>query len=396
MTLNNKWRLAAAPVLLAGIVVIPAFGCEDIQNAQSSLCCSEFTPGADLAAVEWGLDGQAELNYGAFMQAVSDFTGAAGGMISDVTNSCRAIAVDLGAAEGEVTETQPDARARAWCDLAIARIGDAGANLSIRFQPPSCTVDVSAQANCEARCSANVECKLTPAEIIARCDPGKLSGRCTAQCEGSCEGSANLAVNCEGTCEGTCEGDCTGQCSATGQGGECRGACDGTCKGQCRGSCAIDAKANVTCNADCTGGCSVEYEAPKCTAQLSPPSAECQGSAECNGSCDASASARAQCKEPSIEISGQGDVDRLVSTLRLNLPRLLLVAQARGQLLLENAQAVVELGGNLGGSVGGSVKAGACLIPAGTAIEQAAQNITASLDASVKVMGRVNIKPQQP
>lgn len=395
MTMNNKWRLAAAPVLLVGMAVIPAFGCEEIQNAQNDICCREFTPGADLASVEWGLDGQAELNYGAFMQAVSDFTGAAGGMVADVTSSCRAIAVDLGASEGEVTETEPDKRASAWCALAVARIGAVGAQLSVRFQPPSCTVDVSAQASCEARCSANVECTLTPAEIIARCDPGKLSGRCTAKCQGSCEGSANLAVNCQGSCAGTCEGDCNGKCSATGMGGECRGACEGTCNGQCRGSCEIAANADVTCNADCTGGCSVEYEAPKCTAQLSPPKAECQGSAECSGSCDASASARAQCKEPSIEISGSGDVDRLVSTLRLNLPRLLLVAQARGRLLLESAEAVVELGGNLGGSVGGSVKAGACLVPAGTAIDQAARNINASLNASLTVMGSVGIAPQQ-
>ena len=392
MNTNKTWRIAMMPFALAGLVLVPLQGCEEVTNAQNSLCCSEFTPGADLAAVTWGLDGDAELRYGAFMQSVADFTGAATAMVSDVANACQAIAVDLGASPGEVTATKPDARANEWCKIAVAKIGAAGANLRISFQPPSCSVNANVQASCEAKCSANVECEITPGEIIARCDPGKLSGKCDAQCTGSCEGSANLAVACEGSCQGTCEGQCMGNCATTGAGGDCRGACDGTCKGECRGSCKIDASANVECNAECTGGCSVEVTAPKCKAELKPPKAECQGSAECGGSCNASASAKAECREPSIDISGDGDVDALVATLRANLPKLLVVAQARGKLLVDNAQAVFEASGSLDGAIGGSVKATACLVPAAASITAALANAEASLSASVSVMGAVKIQ----
>jgi hypothetical protein len=392
MNIRTTWRIATIPLTLAGLSALPLMGCEEVSKAQQDLCCSEFTPGADLASVEWGLDAQAELNYGAFMQSVSDFTGAAGALVTDVTNACQAIAIDLGAEPGEVTATSPSARANAWCDLAVERLGAVSGELAISFQPPSCTIDASVQANCEAKCSANVECQVTPAQVIARCDPGKLSGRCTAECTGTCEGSANLAVACEGTCEGTCEGECDGACSVEGANGECRGACEGTCKGECRGSCQIDTGVDVKCNADCTGGCSVEYEAPKCKAQLEPPSAECQGSAECSGSCEASASAKADCKEPSVEISGEESLSAAIATLKANLPRLLVVAKARGQLLVDNAQAVVDASANLDGAVGGSVKATACLIPAGRAIETALVNVEAGLTASGKVMAELDLE----
>ncbi|WP_437304657.1 hypothetical protein [Sorangium sp. So ce388] len=393
MNIRVTWRIATFPLLLGGLSVAPLMGCDKAAELQNDICCRDFTPGADLATVEWGLEGDAELNYGAFMQSVSDFTGAAGSIVADVSSACQAIALDLGADAATITATKPSERATAWCELAIDQLGDATAGLSISFQPPSCTVDASVQANCEARCSANVECQLEPAEIIARCDPGELSGRCEGQCTGTCEGSANLAVACEGTCQGTCEGECDGECSATSAGGDCRGECQGTCKGECRGSCEFAADAQVQCNADCSGSCDVQFKAPKCKAQLKPPSAECQGSAECSGSCEASASARASCKEPAINISGEAEADAAIATLRANLPRLLVAAQARGQLLLGNAEAVVSAAGSLEGAVTGSVKAGACIIPATNAIQQAVENIEASLSASGKVMAKLEIAP---
>lgn len=393
MNIRVTWRIATVSLTLAGLSVVPVMGCDKAAELQNDLCCRDFTPGADLATVEWGLEGEAELNYGAFMQSVSDFTGAAGAMVADVSAACQAIALDLGADAATITATKPSERAAAWCELAIDQLGDATADLSISFQPPVCTVDASVQANCEARCSANVECQLTPAEVIARCDPGELTGRCEGQCTGSCEGSANLAVNCEGTCQGTCEGACDGDCSATTEGGDCRGQCDGTCTGQCRGSCELAADAQVQCNADCSGSCDVQFKAPKCKAELKPPSAECQGSAECSGSCEASASARASCKEPAVNIAGAAEADAVIATLQANLPRLLVVAQARGELLLANAEAVVQAAGNLEGAVTGSVKAGACIIPATNAITQAVENIESSLTASANVMAKLEIGP---
>ncbi|XXT17390.1 hypothetical protein WME94_44900 [Sorangium sp. So ce429] len=395
MNIRVTWRIATFPLALAGLSVVPLMGCDKVAEAQQDLCCSEFTPGADLAAVEWGLDGKAEVDYGIFMQAVSDFTGVAGAVVTDVASACRAIAIDLGVDPAEVTATEPGAQATAWCDFAVGKLANVTGNIAINFQPPRCTIDASVQANCEAKCDIKAECKLTPAQLIARCEPGNLSGRCTATCEGTCEGSANLAVNCEGTCQGTCEGECDGECSATTAGGDCRGACNGTCRGECRGSCAIEAGADVQCNADCTGGCSVEYEAPKCTAELEPPSAECNADADCTGSCNASASARADCKEPSVNIVATGDTDLSaeIATLRANLPRLLLVAQARGKLLAANAEAVFNAAGNV--DVTGSVKAGACIIPATNAITQAVENIEASVTASGNVLTRLEIGSNQ-
>lgn len=390
MKKNMKWRYAMMPVALAGLIAIPLQGCEDAQNLQQGLCCSEFTPGADLASVQWGLEGNAELNYGAFMQAVSDFTGVANAMVTDVENACRAIAIDLGSDPGEVTATTPDGRAKAWCDIAIGKLAPA-ASLKISFQPPSCRVNASLQGSCEGRCSASAECKLTPGEIIARCDPGKLSGKCEADCTARCEGSANLAVTCEGQCEGTCEGTCMGNCAVKDNNGNCRGACEGTCGGQCRGSCSMSGGAKVQCEGQCTGGCSVEVKAPKCTAELSPPKAECNANAECNASCSASASAKAECTEGSVTIEGDSNLEDIIATLKVNLPRLILVAQARGQAFVDNAQAIADLSGSLSGAVGGSVKATACIIPAGAAIVQAAANAQASVTASASVMASLKL-----
>lgn len=394
MNKNMKWRFALMPVALAGLAIVPLQGCDKVTEAQQSLCCSEFVPGADLASVEWGLEGDVEVNYGAFMQAVSDFTGVANAMVTDVSNACQAIAVDLGSDPGEVTETKPDARAKAWCDLAIGKISAASASLKITFQPPSCTVNASVQATCEGKCTADASCKLTPAEIVARCDPGKLSGKCEGSCEAKCEGSANLAVACEGTCEGTCEGMCAGQCSNM-DGGECRGACTGgTCQGTCRGSCTMEAGASVTCDGQCTGGCMGEIKAPKCTAELKQsPKVECNAKAECNASCSASASAKAECREGSIEISGDSNIDDIIATLKVNLPKIILVAKARGELMLKNAEAVANARGGIEAGVGGSVKATACIVPAAAAIVQAVTNVEASLTASVDVMASVNLGP---
>ncbi|WP_437315104.1 hypothetical protein [Sorangium sp. So ce385] len=393
MNIRLTWRIATFPLALAGLSVVPLMGCDKAAELQNDLCCRDFTPGADLATVKWGLEGDSELIYGAFMQSVSDFTGAAGSIVVDVTSACQAIALDLGEDAATITATKPSERATQWCELALDALGEATADLSISVQPPSCTVDASVQANCEARCNANAACQLTPAEIIARCDPAQLSGRCEGQCTGSCEGSANLAVNCDGTCEGTCEGTCDAECGGQPAGSECRGECKGKCTGQCRGSCSFEGSANVQCNADCSGKCDVDFKAPKCRAQLTEPSVDCRANAECNGSCEASASARATCREPAVNIEGGEDVEAVISTLRTNLPRLLVAAQARGRLLLESGKAVVTTAASLDAVATGSVKAGACILPATNAITQAVENIEASLTASTKVMAELRIAP---
>jgi hypothetical protein len=390
MTMKTTWRLVALPVALFALAT-PFTACNKLAEAQASICCKEFTAGADLSGIDWGLSGDANLRYSAFMQAAADFSGTASGMITDVGGACKNIASDLGGDITSVKDTDPAARAKAYCALAVAQIKAAG-TFSISFQPPVCTIDASVQGGCEAKCSGSASCEITPAQIVARCDPGKLSGQCSATCKGSCEGSANLAVNCEGTCSGTCEGACDGTCSAKDGQGNCKGSCSGTCKGDCRGSCQIKAGANVQCNADCTGGCSVDYKAPKCTADLSPPSASCQGNVDCSGSCKASASAKATCTDPAVVVTASGNVSAsAIASLQMNLPKIVGVLKGKLDLVKANATAVADLGASLGtsGDITGSVHAAACIIPAGNAIQAAVENIAASGEASLSVFGSV-------
>ena len=376
-------RLAA---FYFSLVTAAAFGggC-DGEDPLGEICCKSFNPGTDMTSVDWGLEGQANVQFGVTMQAIGDFAGAAGALVLDVGNACQALAVDLGADADAVTAPDPSDRATAWCAEAVAQIEanvTAEGSVEIVAQPPTCSFSASAQASCEAKCTANVDCEAELGDIEARCDPGQLSVRCSGECTGTCEGSANLAVACDGTCHGTCEGTCSG---ASGEGG----ACDGRCEGTCRGSCAIAAGASVTCSADCTGGCMGEFTAPKCKTELTPPSAECSGSAECNGSCEASASAHAECKEPAIEIIATGDIDAaVIASLKLHLPKLLLIAEARGELLFRNAEAVFAASSNLGAGVEGT--AGLCIIPAVGALGDAIGNLEASISATASVMASLD------
>ena len=144
----------------------------------------------------------------------------------------------------------------------------------------------------------------------------------------------------------------------------------------------------VTCEGDCTGGCSVDVRAPKCKGELKPPSASCMANADCSGSCEASASARAECKEPSMEITSTLD-PKIIASLKLNLPRIYALAGARGQLLLKNAEAVAGFGADFSGNadLGSlSLKAAACIVPAADALGAALTNVQASVTASAKVV----------
>lgn len=387
MNKYRKWRLAAMPFALAGLA-LPMASCGE--DPLGTLCCNDFEVGADLTAVDWEIDGAASVTFSAFMQATADFAGVTTAIVNDVAGACQAMAIDMGADETEVTETDAAGRATHWCQLAVAGIQaevTANGSVTIVAQPPSCQFSASAQANCEAKCSANVMCEAELGDVTARCDPGKISGKCEGQCTAKCEGSANLAVTCDGVCEGTCEGQCAGNCSAQTMGGECRGSCDAQCTGTCRGSCQADAMANVQCEGNCTGGCMGTLTAPKCTAELTPPSAMCQGNAECSGSCKASASAKAECTPGSVEIEVTGTIDaKVIASLKLNLPKILMIAQARGQVLLDNAKAVVTLGANVSASAPDlSAKAGLCVLPAAAAIATAVENLQASVNASASI-----------
>lgn len=396
MNLRRTGWVAAMPVLVVAASMIPGAACNKVSEAQNSLCCSDFKVGADMSAIDWGAD----VNFAAFMQATGDLSASVVAVVDDVTNACKAIAVDLGVPETDVTDTEPEAKVVAWCTKAAGKINTeimAKGTIKIVAQPPMCTVSASAQASCEGKCSVDATCKAQAGDITVRCDPGKISGKCDAQCTGSCEGSANLAVNCEGSCSGKCSGTCSGNCQGKCDGkentatctGVCEGTCDASCKGNCSGSCKVSGGANVACQGDCTGGCSVAYKAPKCTAELKPPSAQCNANANCNASCKGSASAKAECRPGSLSITATGTISAsALATLQLNLPKLLTVIQARGKLVADNAQALFTISASLN-PANFSGKAAVCVVPAAAAIKSALDGMTASVSATSQISGAI-------
>lgn len=375
MNTKKKFRMAALPALVATMAApfVLGVGCGD--DLLPDVCCSKFKPGTNMVEVDWGLEGEANVQFGTAIQAIGDFSASVTTMMNDLGSACRSMAIELGTAEDAVTTADPAAFTTQWCSAAASAIGTlkAQGSISVNVQPAQCSISASAQASCEGSCKADVSCEEPGIDV--RCDPGKLSGKCSGSCSGSCEGSANVAVECNGTCEGTCEGTCTG---GTNEGGNCTG----TCEGSCRGSCQMAANANVTCSGECTGGCDVELEAPKCKGELTPPS--CQGSAECQGSCKASASAKAECTPPAVSITATGNVDAAgIAVLQKYLPQIFLVLEGRGKLLLDNAQAMVSVSANLEAGLEG--EAAFCIIPAGAAITDALTNIQATVSAAGSV-----------
>lgn len=398
---KKQFRLAGVPVaalaLAAPALVLSGSGCTD------DLCCSDFKPGTDMTSVDWGLEGSANVEFGLALQAIGDFSAAATAITTDLGVACRGIAVDLGADPNAVTDADPNAATEAWCGLAVTAIGQVKAaaqgSLTISVQPAKCSVDVSVQGSCEGKCQVDASCD--PGSVEARCTGGEISGKCEGQCSGKCEGSASVAVSCEAACEGTCTGSCSGNCNGkcnvngtvTEVNGTCSGTCEGTCsancQGSCRGSCQASGSANVQCEGECTGSCSVEMKAPKCTAEIDPPS--CEASAECKASCKASASAKAECTPPAVAIEAQGsaNIQAQIAVLEKWLPQIFLIAEARGELLFANAQAMFDVAGNLDASLEGDGKAIFCIVPALAAIEQAVANIEVSVRASINVVGSV-------
>jgi len=383
--MTRKKKLIAASLTLAALATpLLAASCDTIGgNPLDAICCKEFKPGTNMLTVDWGL-GDGNLEFGAAMQAVGDFSATAQGMITDLGVACRGMAVDMGAAEDAVVEPDPNKNAVAWCKEAMKQLATIKAQVSIVIQPAKCEVSVSAKLDCEASCDVSAKCELTPAEITASCEPGKLSGQCSGKCTGSCEGSANLAVACNGKCDGTCEGTCMG---GTANGGQC----SGTCNGKCRGSCAVDGGAMASCEGTCSGSCDVDFKAPKCTGTFTPPMGKCEAKGSCEGSCDASASAKAECTPPAVDVEFTGNIDDKVAALKKWLPQMYLVIEGKLSLLVDQATAFADITGSFNIDPTSSAHALFCLPTAVDAIGNAGINVTATGSASVDIFAGVGI-----
>lgn len=428
-------RLAMLPVL--GIALMsPLFvhcSAEDLKDLAEGCDEMNVAISGDATAIA-SLDVDAKVKVA--LQATADLKAMADLMVADVGKACVAIATDLGAtdtwtAKGDAKSTE---YVKYACNAATAKIdaimqagASAGCTFSLAIQGGACEADFSAQAKCDAQCSASGTCD--PGTIEARCDPGELSGTCSAECSGSCSATVEQPkIACEGTCNASCEGSCSGACEGTIKGGcdgVCEGTCDGeasngqaagsckgeckgsctqpaasatcegsckaSCKGTCTGSCEVSGGAKVKCDGSCKGGCSVEYTAPKCEGTFKPPS--CEVDANCSASCQGSVTAKAKCTPPTVNFVAQcavssGDIDKLVATLKTNLPALYQVGVVRGQAAVKAAaDAATAITGTFkaAGSLGG--KAVACIAVAAQTHVQASASISVSVEASASASG---------
>jgi hypothetical protein len=259
--------------------------------------------------------------------------------------------------EGDLQASEPTAPCKK-VSAEIRTLLRAAGDFRLSYTPPKCRADASFAAKCEGECGAKVD----PGQVVAQCEPARLSGTCKGECRGECSG--------------VCEGQCDGQCSAKDAQGNCVGECSGTCRGSC----------DATCHAHCEG----EWEAPRCEVDAKAPSAQ----AECRASCDASADVRAECTPPRVTATTKASdmkVQKLKLSLQRHLPALL---EAQWRLTKEiggDLQAVVRSGNRLRGQLSGAgAKASACVATALNAVAEASANVNVSVEASASVSGSVS------
>lgn len=380
--MNTKKQLRLAGLMIGlgafvGPLAVAGTGC-DGENPLGGLCCSDFKPGTNMLTVDWGIDDPVvNARFGVAIQAIGDFSGTATAMVSDLGTLCQNLAIELGASPDAVTSADPGEFTSQWCTQAATQISAISANITVAYQPAQCSMSLNVQAGCEANCDVSGSCD--PGTVEARCTGGEVSVKCEGTCSGSCEGSANVAV----TCEGTCSGECAGECEGTQNGGQC----EGVCRGECRGSCELEAGAQVECEGECQGSCEGTATAPKCTGTLEPPS--CDIDADCQASCEASASAKAECTPPAVTIEGGAEFKLQIAALKKYLPEIITIGEARADLLLGQAEAMVTVSGNLDAALEGDGKAVFCIVPAATAIADALANIEVSASASASVLATI-------
>ena len=337
-------------------------GAGGLLGALGGIACPALSGGGSALGAQFTEKASLNVKIGAFVQAAKDLTGLAARMDAEISGACKRMAADLGVPPEKLKPAEGVAASTAACNAVSAQIGAAlkgGASLKASFTPPKCEVNASAHASCEGQCKVEVE----PAEIVAKCDPGKLSGSCKGTCKGQCDG----------TCKGTCQGECTAK--------DAQGKCTGQCKGTCQGSC------SATCHASCEG----EWRAPKCEGHVTPPKVD----ADCKASCDASAKITAQCTKPALDIEASANaaaLAKVVATLRANLPTLISAQFKIGKEIAADLQTLVRVGGSLRGELkGAGAKAVACVSAAVTGVASASVSINVSFKASASVSGKAGV-----
>lgn len=354
MNLRARSLLVAVPVVL---LACNGFG----EGGLAGAACPELTGGGSVLSASFTGDARANAKIRAFVQASKDLAGLSLQAEADAAAACRRMAQDLGIPPQQTAaRDEAGGQASGACGAVGARIDAilrAGVGVQVSATPPRCQASVGAEAECQGSCSASV----TPAEIVARCEPAKLSGFCQGRCDGRCEGR--------------CNGACNGQCSQVGADGRCVGQCNGTCSGSC----------DATCHARCQG----TWQSPRCEASVTGPSAD----AECNASCKAHANAHASCQPAAVLVRPSVNNEqalRLAATLQANLPQLLHAQIALGGRMLNDARVVASVGAELPRIVGqAGAHAAACIAASAHATAQASARLNVTVSASASVSGRV-------
>lgn len=351
---------AAALLVSAGATV----GCQGGAFGGLSNACPAMRGSADPLQMNFSANAKANAKIKTFVSAAKDLRDVSLQMEAHATEACMRMGADLGLSPQEMSPRQGQdkegARAQAACGALSARM-DAilrqGIQVRVSVAPPQCQANLQAKAQCEGTCSAQID----PGQIVAQCEPARLSGYCQGTCTGRCDGN--------------CNGQCNGQCTQVNAQGQCVGQCNGTCSGSC----------DATCHASCQG----QWQAPQCEGMVQPPSAD----AECNASCSAKANFRASCSpaQVNVQVYPQNPMAlALATTLQANLPQLIHAEFTLGKRLLNDVQVVVRVGAQLPKVIGNAgLEALACVSAAASASVQASARINVSVKASASVSGKV-------
>lgn len=393
-------RLAALPFIAAMGAVPAVSGCDVV----SSAACPDFN-----ASANFGANLDIDVDVKTFMQAAGNFQVLGEAMVKEVGDACVTIAKATGGDESVWSGKEGSDYVKAACAEADAKLQVAlqGVSISVLIEGGQCKVSLKATAECNASCDVSGKC--TPAQLQAKCEPGKLAGKCEGECKGTCSadaGSVSCTGSCDATCTGSCSGQCTGRCEGNCNGtcdgaassapcpGTCVGSCDSTCTGKCEAECAGDCSGQckytdpqLKCAGTCHGECTVEYQAPYCEGEFQPP--ECDIDAECQANCEASATAQAECTPPKVTYSltneAGTDLSALAAALEAALPVFIVNTVDRGEGLVASAEAMVDAGDRIAGKADLAVDAAACATAAAAAALEAAANIKVSVEFSVSV-----------
>ena len=375
---------------------------------------------------------EAAMQVEAFLSAVGKLQKAANDLSAETEEACRAIGVELQMTEAELTaaiDSAPNATpTEVVCGNVATKLQEEytfitgqSITLEVTVDPVVCEANLEVQANCYARCDANVDVEATP----PRCDvEGELWVSCSAECSGSCR-IPEVEAQCEGSCEGTCSGQCEGSCvtrcegTCTGEcngicsneaGGECRGTCDGTCNGECSTGC--EGSCSGTCTGSCSAGCTFDVTEGGCEGECKgecsvpdAPTVRCEGGelnveaeAECEAACDAEASFDAHCTPPqaTVTITGSYDAEELrarvinfINAVELGFPGLARVAKKLAVVAQAIGPVVQTASDGLSGAVELGAQAGACVVMAADMSIQAQLSINVSVSASASVSSSV-------